>query len=114
MADGSTPFKPVLIFHGKGIVAKKECYNDRVDVYFNKTAYNNENLFQEWLKCTYQPWIAHNARDGETSLIIMDAASFHKTEAILDFIRQLTPLMTRDANLADHPGVLRSQKIESG
>jgi hypothetical protein len=24
------------------------------------------------------------------------------------------PLLDRDANLADHPGVLRSQKIESG
>jgi hypothetical protein len=94
MADGNTSFKPVLIFHGKETVTKRKHYDDRVDMHFNKTAYNNENLFREWLKHIYQPWIARNACDGEKSLIIMDAAVFHKTEAILDFIRQFRPLIT--------------------
>jgi hypothetical protein len=45
MADGSTPFKPVVIFYGKGTVAKRENYNERVEVHFNETAYNNKELF---------------------------------------------------------------------
>jgi hypothetical protein len=53
MADGSTSFKPVLIFHGKGNMAKRESYDDRVDVYFNETAYNNEKLFHRWLQDIY-------------------------------------------------------------
>jgi hypothetical protein len=94
MADGSTPFKPVIFFHGKGTVAKKEKYDDRVDVYFNETAYNNEELFHTWLRDTYQPYVAQHADGNEESLIVMDAASFHKTETILDFIRNYEPPMT--------------------
>jgi hypothetical protein len=93
MADGSTPFKPVLIFHGKGTVAKRESYNDRVNVYFNETAYNNEEPFHRWLQDIYQPWVAQTANAGEESLIVMDAALFHKTEAIISFIRQSDPPM---------------------
>jgi hypothetical protein len=35
MADGSTPFKPVIFFHGKGTLAKREHYDERVEVHFN-------------------------------------------------------------------------------
>jgi hypothetical protein len=94
MADGNTPFKPVVIFHGKGTVASKENYDDRVDVHFNEIAYNNEDLFHTWLCDIYQPYVAQHARGNEESLIIMDAASFHKTEIILDFVRQAEPPMT--------------------
>jgi hypothetical protein len=94
MADGSTPFKPVIIFHGKGTVASKENYDNRVDVHFNDTAYNNEELFHTWLSDIYQPYVAQHAQGNEESLIVMDAASFHKTETILDFIRQAEPPMT--------------------
>jgi hypothetical protein len=45
MADSSTSFKPMVIFYGKRIVANWENYNDRVDVHFNDTTYNNEELF---------------------------------------------------------------------
>jgi hypothetical protein len=45
MADGSTPFKFVIIFHGKGTMAKFEHYNERVEIHFNETAYNNKELF---------------------------------------------------------------------
>jgi hypothetical protein len=58
MADGSTPFKPVVIFHGKGTVANRENYDDRVDIHFNDTAYNNEKLFHTWLRDIYQPYVA--------------------------------------------------------
>jgi hypothetical protein len=95
MADGSTPFKPVVIFHGKGTVAKRENYDERVEVYFNETAYNNEELFHSWLRDTLEPYVAGTIEAGETSLIVMDAASFHKTEGILGFIRTSeTPMTT--------------------
>jgi hypothetical protein len=45
MADGNTPFKPVIIFHNKGTVATRKNYNERVEIYFNETAYNNKELF---------------------------------------------------------------------
>jgi hypothetical protein len=94
MADGSTPFKPVLIFYGKGTVAKKEKYDDRVDVHFNDTAYNNEDLFHKWLRDIYQPYVAQHADGNEESLIVMDAAAFYKKEIILNFIRNSEPPMT--------------------
>jgi hypothetical protein len=49
MADGNRPFKPVIIFDGKGTVAKRENYDARVQIECNETAYNNEGLFQQWL-----------------------------------------------------------------
>jgi hypothetical protein len=94
MADGSTPFKPVVIFRGTRTVAKKEKYDDGVDIRFNETAYNNEELVHTWLRDTYQPYVAQHADGNEESLIVMDAASFHKTETILDFIRNSEPSMT--------------------
>jgi hypothetical protein len=75
MANGSTSFKLVLIFYGKGTVAKRESYNDRVDVYFNETAYNTEKLFHRWLQDIYQPWVAQTANAGEESLIVMDVTA---------------------------------------
>jgi hypothetical protein len=30
MADGNTSFKPIVIFYGKGTVAKREIYNSRI------------------------------------------------------------------------------------
>jgi hypothetical protein len=47
MANGDTPFKPVVIFHGKGTITSRERYDPRVKVYFNETAYNNEKLFSD-------------------------------------------------------------------
>jgi hypothetical protein len=87
MADGSTPFKPMVIFHGKGTIAKRENYDEKVEVHFNEIAYNNEELFYSRLRDTFEPYVAGIIGAGETSLIVMDAASFHKTEGILTFIR---------------------------
>jgi hypothetical protein len=95
MADGSTPFKPVVIFHGKGTVSKRENYDKTVEINFNETAYNNEGLFHSWLRDTFEPYVAGVIKAGKTSLIVMDSASFHKTEGILTFIRTSeTPIMT--------------------
>jgi hypothetical protein len=45
--DGIPCFKPVIIFYGKGTMASRENYDPRVDVHFNETAYNNEELFSQ-------------------------------------------------------------------
>jgi hypothetical protein len=91
MADGSTSFKPVVVFHGKGTVVKRETYDERVEVHFDETAYNNEELFHNWLQNIYQPYVARTACGSEESLIVMDAAAFHKTETILQYIKQCKP-----------------------
>jgi hypothetical protein len=95
MANGDTPFKPVLIFHGQGIVITKEQphYDPRVNVYFNPTAYHNKEMFLEWLEDTYQPYIASQAGEGEESMMVMDAAAFHKTPPIMKFLREAIPLI---------------------
>jgi hypothetical protein len=93
MANGDTPFKPVLIFHGQGtIITKKQPhYDPRVDVYFNPIAYHNEEIFLEWLEDIYQPYIASQAGEGEESMVVMDAAAFHKTPPIMKFLRKAVP-----------------------
>jgi hypothetical protein len=55
----------------------------------------NEKLFCKWLRDTFEPYVTGIIKAGETSLIVMDAASFHKTEGILTFIRTFeTPMTT--------------------
>jgi hypothetical protein len=95
MANGDTPFKPVIIFHGQGTVLAKEqpYYDPRVEVHFNPTAYHNEEMFLQWLEDVYQPYIAKNAHDREESLVVMDAAAFHKTPAVMKFIDEAQPTM---------------------
>jgi hypothetical protein len=95
MANGNTPFKPVLIFHGqRTIITKKQPhYDPRVDVYFNPTTYHNKEMFLEWLKDTYQPYIASQAGEGEESMVVMDAAAFHKTPPIIKFLRETVPFI---------------------
>jgi hypothetical protein len=87
MADGSIPFKPVVIFHGKRTIAKRENYDERVEVHFNETAYNNEELFHNWLRNTFEPYVVGIIEAGETKLIVMDSASFHKTSSFHSHIR---------------------------
>jgi hypothetical protein len=95
MANGDTPFKPVIIFYGQGtVLAKEQPYYDlRVEVYFNPTAYHNEEIFLKWLEDVYQPYIANNAHGEEESLVIMDAAAFHKTPAVMKFLYEAEPFM---------------------
>jgi hypothetical protein len=95
MANGDTPFKPVIIFHGQRTVLAKEqpYYDPRVEVHFNPTAYHNEEMFLQWLEDVYQPYIAKNAHDKEESLVVMDAAAFHETPAVMKFINEAQSLM---------------------
>jgi hypothetical protein len=95
MANGDTPFKPVIIFHGQRTVSAKEqpYYDPRIEVHFNPTAYHNEKIFLKWLEDVYQPYIANNAHGEEESLVIMDAAAFHKTPAVIKFLYEAEPPM---------------------
>jgi hypothetical protein len=72
----------VVIFHNKGTVVNRENYNPRVDVHFNETAYNNEKLFSQWLKDVYIPYA-----DGDNNIMVIDVATFHKTEGILGLLK---------------------------
>jgi hypothetical protein len=100
MANGDTPFKPVVIFHGKGTVASRERYDPRVEVYFNETAYNNEKLFSDWIQQVYIPYI-----DDKDSMMIMDVATFHKTEGILQLLKTngILPAMIPPGKLFLYP-----------
>jgi hypothetical protein len=62
-------------------------------VHFNPTAYHNEEIFLQWLEDVYQPYIAKNAYDKEESLMVMDAAAFYKTPAVIKFIYEAQPPM---------------------
>jgi hypothetical protein len=95
MASGDISFKPVIIFHGQGTVLAKEqpYYDPRVEVHFNPTAYHNEEMFLRWLEDVYQPYVADNADGNKESLVVMDAAAFHKTPAVMKFLHEAYPLM---------------------
>jgi hypothetical protein len=95
MANNDTPFKPVIIFHGQGtVLAKEQPYYDlKVEVHFNPTAYHNEEMFLRWLEDVYQPYVADNADGNEENLVVMDAAAFHKTPAVMKFLHEAYPPM---------------------
>jgi hypothetical protein len=95
MANDNTPFKLIFIFYGQRTIMAKEQprYNPRVNVYFNPTAYYNKKMFLEWLEDIYQPYIASQAREGEESMVVMDAAVFHKTPLIMKFLHKAVPFM---------------------
>jgi hypothetical protein len=95
MANGDNFFKPILIFYDQRtvMIKKKPRYNPRVNFYFNPTAYHSKKMFLKWLKDTYQPYIASQAGEGEESMVVMDAAAFHKIPPIMKFLRKAVPLM---------------------
>jgi hypothetical protein len=77
-------------------MAKEQPYcNPRVEVHFNPTAYHNEEIFLKWLKHVYQPYIADNAHSEEESLVVMDAAVFHKIPTVMKFLYEAElPMLT--------------------
>ena len=87
-ADGIQRLKPKLIFHGQpppiGIIYSEEqrLYSPDVAVEFNETAYNNEELFGEWiaeeLGCI---------TSSDEHLLVMNVATFHQTDKILSQLR---------------------------
>ncbi|KAI0911726.1 DDE superfamily endonuclease-domain-containing protein [Ustulina deusta] len=80
-ADGSyaEELKPLIIFHGKGNVLAKEepLYHKGVDVRFNATAYNNEELFEGWIRTNLAAYTG-----GSNCLLVMDVVNFHKTPRV--------------------------------
>lgn len=113
LADG-TMLKPWVIFRGKGQLPDTELsqYDDRVTVKFNDEAYANENIILEWIQEQLIPVIhRHHPFQGPISnltglpigipainvpgLVSLDAASFHKTPAVLETLKKanITPSM---------------------
>ncbi|RFU34110.1 hypothetical protein B7463_g2199, partial [Scytalidium lignicola] len=87
-ADGIQRIKPKLIFYGttrpSGQIYNKEkhLYHPGVTVEFNLTAYNNEELFMQWIDEELIP----TANQNDT-LLVMDVATFHKTDLILERLK---------------------------
>ena len=87
-ADGVQRIKPKLIFHGdeasQRIISKEGSqYSPGVTVEFNKTAYNNEVSFtrfiDEELIPTFYTLDDDGVRRQKEALLVMDAATFHRT-----------------------------------
>lgn len=93
-ADGISRVKPKLLFHattGENIFRKEgHLYDSRVTVEFNKTAYNNKEIFLTQIENEIIP-----AFGGRPSLFALDAAVFHKTETVLKTLKShhITPSM---------------------
>ncbi|KAI1818975.1 DDE superfamily endonuclease-domain-containing protein [Xylaria intraflava] len=87
LADGSykAELRPVIIFHGEGNAKSKEedRYHSQVIVKFNTKAYNNADLLADWIDNNLGAYTKQ--RD---SLLVMDVAAFHKTEAIKEAIKR--------------------------
>lgn len=113
LGDG-TMLKPWVLFKGKGQLPEAELdrYDTRVTVKFNDEVYANEEIILEWIQQQLSSIIhGDNPYDGQTStaiglpigtyleshqapgLITLDAASFHKTQAVLTALRaaNITP-----------------------
>lgn len=110
-ADGICRIKPVIIFHGTEDETQqniyygkeKQHYDNRVIVWFNQTAYTNEQVMLKWILTFLVPALNRNqdpiAPNGtpstadnlnsncNPSLIALDAAQFHKTTAVLECLR---------------------------
>lgn len=84
-ADGIPRVKPKVIFHaltGANIWKKEgHLYDTRVTVEFNSTAYNNEQVFIQQIEREIAP-----AFEGRPSLFVLDAATFHKTDRVLNIL----------------------------
>ncbi|RPA97235.1 hypothetical protein L873DRAFT_1691456 [Choiromyces venosus 120613-1] len=103
-ADGIARIRPKLIFHGTSgeNIRQKEghLWHTGITVEFNETAYNNEELFLDFIENELCPvlWNTHNPSTSQTtlptykpdttlnheSLLLMDVAGFHTTETVLE------------------------------
>jgi hypothetical protein len=64
---------------------EQHLYSPDVTVEFNKTAYNNEELFSQWIDKKFTSAVA----DMSDVLLVMDVASFHKTDHIKQRLKKL-------------------------
>lgn len=92
--DGIPRIKPKRLFHaspGASILRKEgHLYDPHVTVEFNKTAYNNGDVFLAQIKKEIIP-----AFGGRPSFFAFDATGFHKTDTVLNTLktRNITPSM---------------------
>jgi hypothetical protein len=88
--DGECRLNPTIIFKGstgdKSRIFKDEghLYAPGITVIYNEHAYNNEDLFSEWIKKDLST-VKSPFRDF---LLVMDAASFHLTEVVKEEIKK--------------------------
>ena len=85
-ADGVARVKPKLIFHGVpgGKIWREEhqFWDPRVTVELSESAYNNEQLLTKWM----EQELFESLPDSD-SLLVMDSASFHKTDDVKKLLR---------------------------
>lgn len=109
-ADGIPRIPPIIIFHGTENEAQQEIYygkekklyDKRVVVWFNKTAYTNEQIMLKWILTYLIPALSgiqgpstangtapvlDPSESPNPGLIALDAAQFHKTPKILECLR---------------------------
>lgn len=82
-AVGNLNHIPKIIFKATedGTIAKsneKDKYDQRVTVEYNNTTYNNSELFEKYLKEEILPELPKTHHE---SMLVMDHAAFHKTNA---------------------------------
>ena len=91
-ADGLPRVKPKLIFHGVpgGQIWEREhqLWDPRVTVELSETAYNNEKLLLDWLRHELLPSLY-----GSDSLLVMDSATFHKTDEVRLLLKEYNVLL---------------------
>jgi hypothetical protein len=72
-----------LSANGKILEAERDKYSPDVTVEVNETAYNNEELFKQFIIDELIPVF-----EGNSALLVMDVATFHCTQAVLDLLRE--------------------------
>jgi hypothetical protein len=85
-ADGGNRVKPLVFYRGigRGVTIQREmtCYDPRVVIKFNPTAYANSDNMLAWLDEQLIPVL-----DGEPTLLVLDLFGGHKTEEVLDMMK---------------------------
>jgi len=78
-ATGVQNVKPALVFRGKGNVSneEKEKYDKRVDVYFQKNAWMDEEINMQWTNNTLIPGIGD---DKEEKVLFADNVCFQQVK----------------------------------
>ncbi|OIW26844.1 hypothetical protein CONLIGDRAFT_646981 [Coniochaeta ligniaria NRRL 30616] len=95
-ADGVCRIPPKIIFHAAVNTQLRDTegfkYNPDVTVEYNPTAYNNEDLFRQFIDEELAPILTGD----QPNLLAMDVAAFYKTDAIRERLKELsiTPCFT--------------------
>lgn len=99
-ADEVPPIQPLIMFKGTEDIEQqnfyyaeeRKKYDPHVIVWFNQKGYANEKIMVKWIVTHLIPALNHDkqcAINGQPnpSLISLDAAKFHKTQAVLNCLR---------------------------